>query len=260
MANIMRKQLLKFLCIITASVSLAACSGNDDHASSGIQDPFEGYNRAVYAFNTAVDDAYVHPLVDTYRVVVPSPARTGIRNFLRNLKSPVIFANQLLQGDFDGAGDVLVRAAVNSTVGVGGLFDVAGHEGIEYESEDFGQTLAVWGVGHGPYFMVPFMGGASLRDGTGFVVDGFADPLRWYARNIDEEGWFYGKAAMDYLDLRESLVDVLRDIRSSSIDSYAAVRSTYYQRREALVQDLDKQTAAPAQALETEDGLGWDDF
>ena len=109
--------------------------------------------------------------------------------------------------------------------------------GLPYEQEDFGQTLAVWGVGHGPYLVVPFLGPSSLRDYAGYAVDTFADPLRWYLHNIDEEGWYYAKLGADYIDLRESLIDVLKDLEASSIDYYAAVRSTYVQRREALVND-----------------------
>jgi phospholipid-binding lipoprotein MlaA len=215
--------------------TLVGCSTTT--AENGVSDPFEGTNRAVFAFNDAVDDTLIHPIAKSYRAAVPTPARTGVRNFLRNLKSPVILANQLLQGDIKGAGDVVLRAVVNSTVGVGGLFDVAETGGLKYEQEDFGQTLAVWGVGHGPYLVVPVLGPSSVRDYAGYFVDGYADPLRWYLHNTDEEGWYYAKMGADYLDLRESLVDVLADLEASSIDYYAAVRSTYYQRRDALARD-----------------------
>jgi phospholipid-binding lipoprotein MlaA len=230
---------------IGAGLALASCASSDVQ-NAEIADPFEGTNRAVFAFNNAVDDAVIHPVVEGYRTVVPKPGRLGLRNFLRNLKSPVTFANQMLQGDLNGAGDVVVRTTVNTLIGVGGIIDVAGSEGLKYEQEDFGQTLAVWGVGHGPYIVVPFLGPSSLRDYTGYAVDTFADPLRWYLHNIDEEGWYYAKLGADYLDLRESLMDVLKDLESSSIDYYAAVRSTYVQRREALVND-QAPTAVPAQ-------------
>ncbi len=202
-----------------------------------IDDSFERTNRAVFAFNAAVDDAVIHPVVKGYRAVVPEPARKGLRNVLRTLKSPVTFGNQVLQGDMEGAVNVVKRTVINVLVGVGGLFDVAGAEGIEYEAEDFGQTLAVWGVDHGPYLVVPFLGPSSMRDYTGYFVDGFADPLRWYLFNINEEGLYYTKLGLDYLDLRESLVDVLEDLEASSVDYYAATRSIYYQRRQAMVED-----------------------
>lgn len=210
-----------------------------------ISDPFEATNRAIFKFNNAVDDVLIHPVVKGYRFVIPQPARKGVRNVLRNLKSPTTFANQLLQGDLKGAGQVLVRAVVNTTIGIGGLFDVAGYAGIPYEPEDFGQTLAVWGVGHGPYLVVPVLGPSSTRDYVGYFVDSYADPLRWYLFNIDHEEIYYAKLGVEYLDLRESLLDVLEDLEKSSIDYYAAVRSIYYQRREALKDDLAT-TAAPS--------------
>ncbi len=232
---------------VLACLFLVSCSSTSkDPIMAGdiiINDPLENHNRRVFAFNAAVDDAVIHPIVEGYRAVVPSPGRTGVRNFLRNLKSPVTLANQVLQGDLPGAKDVVLRAVINSLVGLGGLFDVAGAEGIEYEAEDFGQTLAVWGVDHGPYMVVPFLGPSSLRDYAGYAVDSFADPVRWYLHNIDEEPLYYTKVGLEYLDLRESLMDVLKDLESSSIDYYAAVRATYYQRRDALVRDEDTDSA-----------------
>ena len=218
---------------------ITPAAGDDE-----ISDPLESSNRAVFKFNTAVDNAVIHPIVKGYRAIVPQPARTGVRNFLRNLKSPTTFANQLLQGDVGGAGEVLVRTAINSTVGIGGLIDVAGKFGMPYEAEDFGQTLGVWGVGHGPYIVVPILGPSSLRDYAGYFIDSYADPLRWWAHNTDNEGWYYAKLGVDYLDLRESLVDVLEDLQKSSIDPYASVRSVYYQRRAAMVRD-EGETASP---------------
>lgn len=238
-----RKAMKTLLVALCASMALTACASSQSNPTGvGIADPMEGTNRAVFAFNDAMDDAIIHPMLKGYRYVVPKPARTGLHNVLRNLKSPVTMANQLLQGDLDGAGDVFVRAVVNSLLGIGGIFDVAGYEGIEYEAEDFGQTLAVWGVGHGPYMVVPLFGPASLRDGTGFIVDSLADPLRYYMHNIDEEEWYYVKVGLDYIDLRDGLMDILEDLESSSFDYYAAVRSTYVQRREALVNDENPDT------------------
>ncbi|MGQ0527327.1 MAG: MlaA family lipoprotein [Alphaproteobacteria bacterium] len=237
----MNKKTLFLLAVLLSTASfLSACStASTEYSEDGeaISDPFEGANRAVFAFNNAVDDVVIHPVIKGYRAVVPKPARSGLRNFLRNLKSPVLFANQALQGDIDGAGTVLKRATINTLVGAGGLFDVAAYEGIPYEQEDFGQTMGVWGVGHGPYIVVPVLGPSSLRDYAGYFVDAYADPLRWYLFNTDREAWYWAKVGADYLDLRESLLDTLEDIERSSIDYYAAVRSIYYQQRQALVAD-----------------------
>ncbi len=233
--------------LFAAVLLVSACaSDNDVPVMAGdvvVSDPFEGTNRAIFSFNNAVDDVVIHPIAKGYNAVVPSPARTGVDNALKNLRSPVNFANEVLQGDVDGAGNVVVRAVVNTLLGIGGLFDLAGHEGIEYEVEDFGQTLATWGVDHGPYLVVPIIGPSSARDYVGYAVDSFADPLRWYLFNIDKKGIYYGKVGAEYLNLRASLVDVLEDLERSSIDYYAATRSAYYQRREALVNDSDPNSA-----------------
>ncbi len=227
--------------ILLASFILSACASNNTIYEAGmeINDPFEEQNRRVMAFNKVVDDNIIHPVIKGYRYVTPTPARSGIRNFLRHVKSPIRLANQLLQGDLDGAGKVVLRATINTFVGAGGLFDVAGYEGIEYEPEDFGQTLAVWGVDPGPYMVVPFIGPSSMRDYTGYFVDGLADPVRMYLFNTDQEALYYAKFGVDYLDLRDSLMDTMVELDESSFDYYAAVRSTYYQHRHALVNDQD---------------------
>jgi phospholipid-binding lipoprotein MlaA len=235
---------LKVLAVLAVgSLAVSACSTTETQTitvdSVTIQDPYENTNRAVFAFNNVVDDAVIHPIAKGYNTVLPSPVRTGVTNVLRNLRSPVDLANQALQGDAQGVHDVAVRAVVNTMVGGAGLFDVAAYEGIPYEFEDFGQTLAVWGVPHGPYLVVPIIGPSSARDYVGFFVDSYLDPLRWYLFNIDEEGIYYGKVGLQYLNLRASLVDVLEDLENSSIDYYAATRSAYYQQREALVNDQD---------------------
>lgn len=252
---------------LTGSLLLGACSTGSQESRRVvvgdivIDDRFEETNRAIFAFNDVVSDTVIHPIVEGYRFAVPKPARTGIRNVLLNLKSPVTLLNQLLQGDLDGAGNVITRAAVNTFIGLGGLIDVAGHEGYEYESEDFGQTMAVWGIGHGPYLVGPVVGPSSLRDFAGYAVDSFADPLRYYLHNIDEEEWYYVKVGIEYLDLRESFIDVLEDLEASSIDYYAAVRSTYYQRRQALINDQSQYRATPSSAPASENAYpDFDDF
>ena len=235
-----QKIIMMMSCLILA-MSVSACSSTSrvstSYESQEISDPFEGTNRAVFAFNNFIDDALIHPLAGGYKAVVPEPAREGVSNFLRNLSSPMRFANQLLQGDLKGAGNELFRTVVNTLVGVGGIFDVAGYEGYEHEPEDFGQTLAVWGVPEGPYFVVPFLGPSNMRDSTGFAVDGMADPLRHYLFNTDRETTYWVKTGADYFDLRVSLVDLQKDLEANSIDYYAAVRSIYTQRRQGLIRD-----------------------
>ncbi len=239
--------------ILFTGLSLGACASNDKgtivEGDLVIHDPYEKYNRTMFAFNRHVDDLVINPFIEGYRYVAPSPVRTGIRNFLRNIKSPVLFANELLQGDLDGAKNCFLRAAINSTVGIGGLIDLAGYNGIEYEVEDFGQTLAVWGVGDGPYVVVPFLGPSSLRDYSGYFVDGYADPLRWYLFNTHNVGTYYTKATAEYLDMRESIYDTLKDTEENSFDYYAATRSIYYQSRRAMIYDLGQSSGFGAPAI-----------
>ncbi len=228
---------LKKLSLALASfavLGLSACASGPD---GEIRDPAEGLNRGIFKFNDAVDTALLRPVAMGYRKAVPQPARQGVRNFLRNLKSPQIIANNLLQGDLAGTGNSTIRMLVNTTVGLGGLFDVAGKEGIKYEEEDFGQTLGKWGVGNSPYVMLPLLGASSVRDTTGLIVDSYADPVRLWATNTDNEGWYFAKVGVAALDKREELIDILDDMKKNSIDYYAAVRSSYAQRREALVRD-----------------------
>lgn len=225
------------------SLALVGCSSSEDVQDAeysdtpGMSDPLENVNRAVFGFNRKVDDFVIYPVINGYRFVVPSPARKGVTNLLDHLQNPVYLANQLLQGDLEGAGRVTFRSIVNTFVGFGGVMDVAGYEGYEKMPEDFGQTLAVWGVDHGPYIVVPFLGPSSARDYAGYFVDSFFDPLRWYWFNIDEEHLYYTKMGVRYLDLRNNLKDTLQELEASSIDYYASVRSTYYQAREAAAND-----------------------
>jgi len=228
--------LMLSLTVLTACASSRATAQSNVDAGS-IDDPFEGYNRAIFAFNDVVDENILVPVVKGYRAVVPKPVRTGVHNVLTNLRSPITIGNQLLQGDLEGAGDATVRMVVNSLIGVGGIFDVAAMEGIEHEHEDFGQTLAVWGVGHGPYIVPPLLPPGSLRDQTGMVVDMVADPVGLWMGNTEREALMYTRMGLGIIDQRDGLLDVLADLKKSSIDYYATVRSAYVQRRAALVSD-----------------------
>lgn len=240
--NVLKLGKTGFLMMATVGVlGLTACASSQNQSIMGdgqvISDPLEDTNRAVFKFNAAVDEAVIHPVIKGYRFVVPKEARNSLGNFLRNLQSPVIFANQVLQGDIEGAKNVVLRAVINTFAGFGGLFDFAGKEGLPHEAEDFGQTLATWGLDQGPYVVVPLLGPSTARDSVGYIVDGYADPLRWYLFNIEKTGIYYTKSSLNYLNLRDELMDVLEDLRNSSIDYYASTRSIYYQHREALVND-----------------------
>lgn len=233
----------KGLAIIAAAIFvLSGCASSNQVALNEgdiiISDPFEKANRVTYAFNTQVDKYAIYPVIRGYRAAVPPFARKGVSNFMINLSTPSRFANQLLQGDLNGAGDEATRFAVNTLLGLGGLIDIAAYEGIEYEPEDFGQTLAVWGVSHGPYFVTPFFGASTVRGYTGFIVDStLMDPLGFYLNNTDENVLLATRFGVSYINLRDTLMDSQTEIEKSSIDSYAAIRSSYYQYRDSLIKD-----------------------
>jgi len=147
----------------------------DDSAERQVSaDPVQGFNRKVYAFNNGVDQAVIRPVARGYDKVVPDPAKRSVSNFLNNLREPLYAVNNLLQGKVDRALGSTYRFIVNSTLGIGGLLDVAEKHEVEIAKEDFGQTLAAWGVKPGPYIMLPFLGPSNMRDGVGFVGENLA--------------------------------------------------------------------------------------
>ena len=194
-------------------------------------DPFEGSNRFFFNINQALDEVLLRPVAVVYRDVLPEFARDGVRNFLNNLNSPVIFANDLMQGEGDRAGTTMVRFGINTTIGVAGLFDVASDLGYPYHDEDFGQTLAVWGIHDGPYFYFLVLGPSSARDFTGFVVDRGLDPLTYVGWGDDYEWVPITRAVVNVIDLRSRNIDTLDEIERTSVDYYASIRSLYRQSR-----------------------------
>lgn len=208
-----------------------------------VNDPFEPLNRDIFEFNQAVDRALLKPVAKGYREYVPQYGRERVRDFLQNLRSPLVFANDVLQGDPDRAMQTLMRFAFNTGFGIGGLFDVAQEGGINPHEEDFGQTLAVWGVGEGPYIVLPIMGPSNPRDTTGLVVEWVVDPVNYRLDHAGYEWAVWTRAGMTGIEKREKYLDVLDEVERQSIDYYAAVRSLYRQRRAAEVtngKDIDK--------------------
>lgn len=208
-------------------LALAGCATDP----SGQNDPYEQTNRKVFAFDQKLDKYVLGPSATAYVTVVPEPARQGIHNFLLNLDLPVTFANDLLQGEMDRAGQTLGRFTVNSTLGLGGLFDPAGqYFDIPYHKEDFGQTLGTWGVGEGPYMVLPFFGPDPPRDSFGQVVDVFLDPTTYIT--LREHIWYSaGRRYFSVVDAKSRNYDTLQNIERSSVDYYASVRSLYRQMR-----------------------------
>ncbi len=181
----MMNKLVNLAMVAFLTCGLGACSSstqmhNDMGAYDQVNDPLEPVNRAVFAFNGVVDTFVIDPIARRYKSWVPELAREGVSNFISNLKSPVNAFNQFLQGDFGGAGETVLSFAVNTTLGVGGFGEVANSQfGLSNEEEDFGQTLAVWGVPDGPYVVWPLLGPSNARDSIGAVADMASNPLNW---------------------------------------------------------------------------------
>ena len=216
--------------VLRASLLLAACATKPALAPTAEpNDPLEDFNRASFETHMALDQALFLPAAKAYRVV-PTLVRNSVRNFINNLDSPVIFANDILQGDIQEAGNTFARFYVNTTFGIGGLFDLGENVGLPRRSEDFGQTLAVYGVDEGPYLFIPIVGPAPARDLAGWVVDLFFDPLSYMSWK-DEYYWPPVRAGLDALDLRERNIEAQADLEEQSVDFYASVRSLYRQTR-----------------------------
>jgi len=211
----------------------AALYGND--GTSGDQssyDPWEPLNRKVHRFNVAIDTAIAKPVAKAYVRVVPRFARTGVSNFLSNLRSPVYIVNQLLQGRPDDAWDTMGRFLMNTTLGVGGLWDPASKAMVPNRKEDFGQTLGVWGWRQSRYVELPFFGPRTIRDVFGLAAD---MPL-WPVRYIDEDRTRIPLEGLQLAHTRAQLLSV-DDMRDSAVDEYALVRDAWLQRRNYQIEN-----------------------
>jgi phospholipid-binding lipoprotein MlaA len=212
-----------------AALCLSACS-TPSQSMLDNNDPYEATNRSVFELNQTIDRLALRPNAERYNNYLPEGVRDGIHNALGNLALPVVFANDLLQAEPKRAAQTLGRFMMNSSFGIGGLFDVASRAGIEEHDEDFGQTLAVWGVGDGPYLMLPLLGPSSPRDATGQAVDLVLDPTV-YVRIKQHIWWALGRKYITILDMRARNLETLDDIERDSLDFYAATRSLYRQHR-----------------------------
>ena len=213
---------------IILALSLGGC------ASQTNKDPLEGFNRGVYKVNDTADKAVIKPIAGAYKAVVPSPLRSGVNNFFDNLGTLITLFNDVLQFKFGHAMDDAGRFVVNSTVGVLGLFDVASMDNIPQHSEDFGQTLGHWGVGSGPYLVLPFIGPSSARDATGFAVD-FSTfyPLSY----LDDVRTRNQLLILGFIDTRAQYLPASDLLDEAALDPYSFMRDAYLQRRENQVAD-----------------------
>lgn len=216
------------------AAALFACSAAA-HAGDNPHDPYEGFNRAMFAVNEGLDKYAVKPLAEVYDEAVPLPARAGIGNVFDNIADLRNALNNTLQGKLPEAGSDLGRLLINSTLGIFGLFDVASELGIERHQEDFGQTLAVWGAGDGGFIYWPFVGPSTVRDTFGLAGDIYSDPV-WGTIN-KTPATRNSLVAQRFVETRAALLPTDKVIEEAALDKYAYIRDAYLQRRRNLIFD-----------------------
>lgn len=229
-----KKPLATLAALLVSTMLVSACATHNEG------DPLETVNRGVYQFNTVLDKGLIRPVAKGYRYITPSGIRSRIGNISDNLGEPVSMLNAFLQGDFDQGMVNFWRFVINSTVGILGMHDVAASAGLKEREEDFGQTLAVWGVGSGPYIVLPILGPSNARDTVGKVADWFASPWTYTA---DDDGDSIALAVGQGLVERERLINPIDDIYETSLDPYASFRSSYEQFRDAAIKNTRDSSA-----------------
>lgn len=217
---------------VVLALSVSACVTLPQNRPPAPQDPWESWNRGVYNVNDKLDRAFAKPVARTYVRFVPQPVRTGVTHFFDNLGMTTVLINDTLQGKFTAAWTDFGRLLMNTTFGVGGIFDPATRVGLAHNNEDFGQTLGAWGVHPGPFIELPVLGPSDLRDGPSRVVDAYTNPHEYIANNYVK----YGLYGVYLVDTRASLLS-LEDTLKNVYDPYAFIRDAYLQRRAYLVSD-----------------------
>lgn len=229
----------KFLAV-SAALAMTACATTPASPSPGdLNDPYEGFNRQVFAFNAGVDKYALAPAASAYQAVTPEFARDLVGDFLSNLGAPVILANDVLQAEPTRAGTTASRFAVNTTLGILGLWDVAQYLGIEGHREDFGQTLGVWGVESGPYLILPILGPSTPRDLVGTFVDRAIDPLTYAQYDNDSDTNLQVRAGLGVLgalNARVAIADQLAALNGQP-EPYIALRRIYSSQRQAAIRN-----------------------
>ena len=230
MLRLVRRLRLVTVCAIASLVLIGGCAtpGTGDP-----RDPFEPMNRAIYSFNDGVDKVVMKPLAQAYQAVFPAIVRTGVSNVFSNLNDIVVALNNLLQGKIGPAFSDISRVMINTTVGILGIMDVASDLGIEKNDEDFGQTLGYWGVGDGPYLVLPFLGPRTIRDTAGLIVDWETDPTSYIDPNRDRNA----VQGFRLVTRRAELLNASKVLEVASLDEYEFLRDAYLQRRRNLIYD-----------------------
>ena len=237
------------LAVLALCVALAGCATTP--ADRGVpDDPFEHVNRAMLDANTALDNAFIKPVAEVYRQIVPQSVRDHIRLAIDNLAEPRIFVNDMLQGRADAAGTTAVRFLINTTVGIGGLFDPASQQGLTKQSGDFGQTLYTWGIGDGPYLVLLFFGPSNLRDAVGLGVDLFTTPPALIVTGHAGAVAGFSVGTVDGIDLRSRNIESLDEIIANALDYYASLKSISWQRRQAQLREARGQAGEPQELID----------
>lgn len=236
-------RMLQALTIAFCGLAVTACASvSPTPEMIANNDPYEATNRETLKFNGQIDRYFVIPTVALYFVLVPEGGRRSVHHFLENLTLPTTFVNDMLQGEMKRGGQTVARFLVNSTIGFGGFLDPASKMKIPDHGEDFGQTLATWGVDEGPFLMLPFFGPSNPRDAFGLGADVALDPTN-YIHYKQHLWWFAGQKYFTILDLRAQTYTTVRGIQRSSVDYYASLRSLYRQLRENAIRNGHPQKA-----------------
>ena len=228
--------------LLVAALMLTACASGPN---ANPRDPLEPFNRSMYGLNDAVDRAVIKPVATAYRDVLPSPVRTGVSNFFNNLQDLWSFVNNTLQLKGEGAGNSIVRFGVNTVFGLGGLIDIATEMRIERHTEDFGQTLGRWGVGAGPYVVLPLLGPSTVRDTAALPVDMKGNVVS----QVDHVPTRNSATVLNLVDRRSQLLDASQMLDEVALDPYSFTRDAYLQRRRNQVYDgnpPDEDVSMPA--------------
>jgi len=230
MSSKLKRIIVVFLCAQAYTLSGCTTAANQDLSVSEV-DPYEDINRKVYAFNMTVDEYVAEPVANAYKTVAPDVVRTGVNNFFGNLKTINTVINDVLQGKFQQSAEDSGRFLVNSTVGLGGLLDVATDMGLEHHEEDFDQTFAVWGVPQGSYLMLPFLGPSTTRGIPGSVLDTAANPATYVGMPVQ------ALQVLEVVNARANADGALKFIDEAALDPYVFTRESYLQWRNNLIND-----------------------
>jgi phospholipid-binding lipoprotein MlaA len=228
MTSLFHRLRASFACAVVCVVVLGGCA-----TTGNPRDPLEPINRGIYKFNEGMDTMLFKPAAEVYRAVLPQFVRTGIHNFFSNINDVLVALNNLLQGKFAHAASDVGRVAFNTTFGLLGVLDVATEFGLEKHNEDFGQTLGYWGIGDGPYLVIPILGPSNLRDAVGVLVDYKTDPVTYVDPSRDRNQLW----ALRFVNRRSELLETTTILETAALDPYEFVRDAYFQRRRNLIYD-----------------------